>query len=182
MKQRADPPAPQNERRRPSRLLPQLIKFGAVGAVGVVVNVVVFNSLMLTVFAPKVMQHGPIYATIIATTVAIVTNWVGNRFWAFSAQRQTNTVREGIEFGLVSLAGMGIPLLCLWISHYLLGYRSLLADNISNYVVGLAIGTLFRFALYRWWVYSPERAHSRRAKDARTGLAASPDRRLVGNS
>jgi putative flippase GtrA len=182
MKPRTDVPAPENEHRRASRLLPQLIKFGAVGAVGVLVNVVVFNSLMLTVFAPKVMQHGPIYATIIATTVAIITNWVGNRFWAFSAQRQTNTLREGIEFGLVSLAGMGIPILCLWISHYLLGYKSLLADNISNYIVGLAIGTVFRFALYRWWVYAPNRAGSRRAKDASTGLAASPDRRLVSDS
>jgi hypothetical protein len=77
---------------------------------------------------------------------------------------------------------MGIPILCLWISHYLLDYKSLLADNISNYVVGLAIGTVFRFALYRWWVYAPDRGSSRRAKDASTGLAASPDRRLVSDS
>ncbi|MDQ1584437.1 MAG: hypothetical protein QOF36_2491 [Microbacteriaceae bacterium] len=182
MNQRADVPAHEHERRRASRLLPQLVKFGAVGAVGFLVNLVVFNLLMLTVFAPKVMHHGPIYATIVATVVAIVTNWVGNRYWAFSAQRQTSTAREALEFVLVSLAGMGIPLGCLWVSHYLLGYTSLLADNISNNVVGLAIGTLFRFALYRWWVYSPERINSRRAKNARTALAASPDRRLVSDS
>ena len=114
------------------------------------------------------LHHGPIYATIIATLVAIVTNWIGNRYWAFAKQRQSNTVREGVEFFLVSLAGMGIPLLCLWLSHYVLGFTSLLADNIANNVIGLALGTLFRFALYRWWVFSPDRvAAARRGHAAR---------------
>lgn len=149
-----------------SRLLPQLVKFGAVGAVGFVVNFAVFNGLMLTVFAK--LHHGTIFATIIATVVAIATNWVGNRYWAFAAQRQSNTAREGIEFLIVSLAGMGIPLLCVWVSHYLLGFTSLLADNIANNVIGLALGTLFRFAFYRWWVFSPERAERiRLARQAR---------------
>ncbi|GAA1446718.1 GtrA family protein [Leifsonia poae] len=153
-----------------SRLLPQLVKFGAVGAVGFVVNFAVFNGLMLTVFAK--LHHGTIFATIIATVVAIATNWVGNRYWAFAAQRQSNTAREGIEFLIVSLAGMGIPLLCVWVSHYLLGFTSLLADNIANNVIGLALGTLFRFAFYRWWVFSPERAErtrlARQAREATT--------------
>ena len=153
-----------------SRLLPQLVKFGAVGAVGFVVNFAVFNGLMLTVFAK--LHHGTIFATIIATVVAIATNWVGNRYWAFAAQRQTDTTREGIEFFIVSLAGMGIPLLCVWVSHYLLGFTSLLADNIANNVIGLALGTLFRFAFYRWWVFSPERAE--RTRLARAAAAPAP--------
>jgi putative flippase GtrA len=179
-----------------SRLLPQLVKFGAVGAVGFVVNFAVFNGLLLTVFSK--LHHGTIFATIIATIVAIVANWVGNRYWAFAAQRQSNTAREGVEFFIVSLAGMGIPLLCVWVSHYLLGYTSLLADNIANNVIGLALGTLFRFGFYRWWVFSPQRAH--RAVGTRpavttattttpvaaqvakvTNLPGAPDRGLVGD-
>jgi hypothetical protein len=66
-------------------------------------------------------------------------------------------VREGIDFVAVSLGGMFIGLGCLWISHYLLGFTSLLADNISTNVVGLALGTAFRFWLYRVWVFSPRR-------------------------
>jgi putative flippase GtrA len=169
---------------RAARLLPQLVKFGAVGAVGFVVNLVVFNGLMLTVFAG--VHHGTIYATVIATFLAIVTNWIGNRFWAFSGQRQSNAVREGIEFFLVSLAGMGIPLLCVWISHYVLGFTSLVADNIAINVVGLALGMLFRFALYRWWVFSPDRAQPAEKKDrpgaATASLPAAPDGGLVGDS
>jgi putative flippase GtrA len=179
-----------------ARLLPQLIKFGAVGAVGFVVNLLVFNGLMLFVLAN--VPHKTLYATAIATLVAIGTNWVGNRYWAFSGSRQDDATREGIEFFIVSLAGMAIPLLCVWVSHYLLGFQSLLADNIANNVVGLALGTLFRFAFYRWWVFSPERAAARaeRARISTTAhvaphrepapltgstLAAAPDRGLVGD-
>jgi hypothetical protein len=42
---------------------------------------------------------------------------------------------------------------CLWISHYLLGLDSALADNISANVIGLGLGTLFRFWSYRRWVF-----------------------------
>ncbi len=170
---------------RQARLLPQLIKFGAVGAVGFVINLAVFNALMLTVFARS--HHGALYATAIATVVAIAANWLGNRYWAFSGQRSSNAAREGVEFFVVSLAGMGIPLLCVWLSHYVLGFDSLLADNIANNVVGLGLGMLFRFAFYRWWVFSPARAaRTARATRAKTGqqapaLTGAPDRGLVGD-
>jgi hypothetical protein len=48
---------------------------------------------------------------------------------------------------------MLIALACLWFSHYALGLTSVLADNISANVVGLALGTLFRFWSYRRWVF-----------------------------
>src|SRR6478752_7599968 len=153
---------------RRARLLPQLIKFGAVGAVGFVVNLLVFNALMLFVLAG--VPHKTLFATAIATLVAIGTNWVGNRYWAFSGNRNENATREGVEFFVVSLAGMAIPLACVWVSHYLLGHHSLLADNISNNVIGLALGTVFRFAFYRWWVFSPRRS------TARAGRAGSTER------
>jgi len=173
-----------------ARLIPQLIKFGAVGAVGFVVNLVVFNALMLFVLVD--VPHKTLYSTAIATLVAIGANWLGNRYWAFAGNRSENATREGIEFFIVSLAGMAIPLLCVWVSHYLLGYQSLLADDIANNVVGLALGTVFRFAFYRWWVFSPDRAAARTARvparDRRekapiTGstLASAPDRGLVGD-
>jgi putative flippase GtrA len=65
----------------------------------------------------------------------------------------------------------------VWLSHYVLGFTSLLADNIANNVIGLLLGTLFRFAFYRWWVFSPKRAHRARA----VALAGSPDGGLIGD-
>lgn len=138
-------------------LASQVGKFGAVGLVGFVVDVAVFTLLRTTVFTPENMHAGPMYAKIISTMFAIAANWVGNRFWTFGEHRQARALREGIEFLAVSLVGMGIGLACLWISHYVLGYTSVLSDNISSNVIGLALGSVFRFALYRFWVFSPSR-------------------------
>jgi putative flippase GtrA len=139
------------------RLMVQMIQFGVVGAAGLLVDLIVFNALRLTVLAPENVGTGPLIAKVVSTLLAIVTNWLGNRYWTFAPDRRSNTVREGLEFFAVSLAGMGIGLGCLWVSHYVLGFTSVLADNISANVVGLALGAVFRFTLYRYWVFSPNR-------------------------
>ncbi|MCU1637105.1 MAG: GtrA family protein [Cryobacterium sp.] len=158
-------------------LTAQVAKFGAVGLVGFVVDVTVFNLLRTTVFDPDEVHAGPLYAKLISTVMAIAANWVGNRFWTFGAGRQSKTLREGVEFFAVSLVGMGIGLACLWFSHYVLGYTSVVADNISSNVLGLALGAVFRFTLYRWWVFAPHRSAPSEAP-----LSPAPERRLVGES
>ena len=39
----------------------------------------------------------------------------------------------------------------------MLGFQTLLADNLARNVVGLVLGTAFRFLLYRYWVYGSNR-------------------------
>jgi Predicted membrane protein len=138
-------------------LISQFARFGAVGAVGFVVDIAVFNLLRATVFAPELIHEGPLLAKIVSTTIAIACNWIGNRYWTFREHRGRQLLREGIEFGVVSVGGMLIGLACLWVSRYVLGFDSLLADNIASNVVGLGLGTLFRFTLYRLWVFAPHR-------------------------
>ncbi|HEV7951098.1 MAG TPA: GtrA family protein [Glaciihabitans sp.] len=138
-------------------LFAQLARFGAVGAIGLVVDVTIFNVLRLTVLAPESVEHGPFWAKVISTSVAILVNYIGNRYWTFGAWRRRRAWRESLEFILVSIGGMLIGLGCLWVSREVLGYTSLLADNISSNVIGLGLGTAFRFALYRLWVFNPNR-------------------------
>ncbi len=140
------------------QLLAQLGRFGAVGLIGLVVDVGVFNILRTTVLAPETLHEGPVLAKVISTSLAIVANWIGNRYWTFGATRRAQVVREGVEFALVSVGGMLITLACLWVSHYVLGFTSVLADNIAGNVVGLALGTAFRFLFYRRWVFHPKRS------------------------
>lgn len=139
------------------------MKFGLVGGVGFVLDFGIFNLLRLTVLAPEQVHEGPIVAKVISTLVAIAANWIGNRYWTFGPHRRSDSALEALEFLAVSLAGMGVGLLCLWISHYVLGFDSLLADNISSNVVGLLLGSLLRFALYRHWVYHPRRSGRQRS-------------------
>jgi putative flippase GtrA len=159
-------------------LLAQLVRFGLVGAVGLVIDVGVFNLLRITVLAPEEVHHGPIYAKLISTSLAILANWLGNRYWTFGHARRPRLLREGFEFAIVSVGGMLIGLFCLWVSHYALGFTSLLADNLSSNVVGLALGTAFRFWLYRVWVFRgeprPEKSAPAQSGSARSGSAESP--------
>lgn len=146
-------------------LIAQLARFGVVGLIGFVIDVGVFNILRATVLEPSVVHEGPFIAKTISTCLAIAANYVGNRYWTFGANKREQVVREGIEFVVVSLGGMLITLACLWVSHYALGFTSVLADNISGNVIGLALGTAFRFAFYRSWVFHPSRSMPLRAAE-----------------
>jgi putative flippase GtrA len=97
-------------------------------------------------------------AKVVSTSLAIIFNWLGNRSWTFRHERHTHIVREFVEFVAASLLGMGVSLACLWFTHYVLNLTSLLADNISGNIIGLGLGTIVRFVLYRYWVWSPRRA------------------------
>jgi putative flippase GtrA len=145
-------------------LLGQFLRFGVVGFGGLIVDVVVFNVLRATVLAPDVLHEGPVIAKIISTSLAIIASWLGNRYWTFRTEHRRPAAREAIEFAIVSIGGLGISLGCLWVSHYLLGFTSVLADNIATNVVGLAFGTAFRFTFYRLWVFAPERGRLRAAE------------------
>jgi putative flippase GtrA len=137
----------------------ELIRFGLIGGIGLLVDIVVFNALVATVLSSSV-HGGPLIAKFISTALAIGLNWVGNRFWTYRHRPRGNLLREGIEFIIVSAAGLMIALGCLWFANYVLDDTSLLADNIATNVVGLGLGTAFRFALYRWWVFGHARSTS----------------------
>ncbi len=137
----------------------QLVQFALVGGVGFVVDTGVFNLLRLTVFDPARIHEGPLLAKTVSTIVAIAVNWVGNRYWTFGPHRSTRGAMEALEFLAVSILGMLVGLGCLWVSHYVLGFDSPLADNISANAIGLLLGSIVRFALYRHWVYHPRRAN-----------------------
>ena len=141
-------------------LVTQLSRFGVVGLGGLVIDVAVFNILLTTVLNPSAVHAGPILAKVISTSLAILTNWLGNRHWTVRRDRKHNWAREGVEFVIVSLGGMAISLFCLWISHYVLGFTSILADNIATNGIGLVLGTAFRFTFYRLWVFNGGRGRS----------------------
>lgn len=128
------------------------LKFGVVGLVGFAVDIGIFNALLLSGSGDEWWSH-PVGAKFVSTSVAIVVNWIGNRYWTFRHDRHHHVVREFVEFVAASVAGMGVTLMFVWLTHDVLGFTSLLADNISANVVGLGLGTAVRFVLYRYWVW-----------------------------
>lgn len=95
-------------------------------------------------------------AKTVSVSIAVIFSWVTNRLWTFRTKRTSAKTREFIMFVLVNLAGMLIALACLWVSRYGLGLRSQFADNISANVVGLVLGTIFRYIMYRYIVFDSD--------------------------
>ena len=155
------------------QLLGSALKFGVVGLICYGIDVGIFNVLRLGILGDEHFFQGPIGAKIVSVTISTLASWFGNRLWTFRQDRRQNVLLELVEFGVIAVVGMGISLLCLYVSHYLLGFDTLLADNISTNVIGLVLGTAFRFLLYRFWVYSPRRHDGLAARTARAEIAVS---------
>jgi putative flippase GtrA len=128
----------------------EVISFLMVGGAGYVVDVAVFNWLLsIHPFA----SWDPSIARVLAVLAATVVTYVGNRSftWTGSSDRRG---REVTLFAVFNAIGLAISVLTLVVSHDVLGLTSRLADNLAANVVGLALGTAFRFWSYRTFVFA----------------------------
>jgi putative flippase GtrA len=133
------------------RLSPEVVSFLAVGGVGYVVDVSAFNYLRS---APVLNTVDPSIAKVLAVALAMVVTYIGNRAVTWRGEGTLGRHREVALFILFNVIGLGFSVLTLVVSHDLLGLTSRLADNISANVVGLALGTAFRFWSYKRFVFT----------------------------
>jgi putative flippase GtrA len=139
---------------RSRRLFEEMLKFGVVGAVAYVVDVAVFNALRYEgELWSGPLSHKPITCKVISVLVATGVTFVGNRSWTWRDRPRRGVRRQLGLFVVLNGVGMLIAVGCLAVSHYLMGFTSALADNISANGVGLVLGTAFRFWAYRRWVF-----------------------------
>ncbi len=131
------------------KLMAEVSKFGTVGLIALVIDVGLFNLMLLS---PWMMAH-PITAKAISVVVATTASYFLNRKWTYNDRETKGDIREYVLFFVFNGIAMLITLGCLWFSHYALGLTSALADNISANVIGLALGTAFRFWAYRTYVF-----------------------------
>lgn len=130
----------------------EIAKFGIVGLSALVVDIGLFNILRFA-GGEGPLYDKPLTAKVISVAVATVVAYAGNRFWTFRHRGRSRVAKELPLFFALNGVAMLIAVGCLWLSHYVLGFTSPLADNISANVVGLGLGTLFRFWSYRKWVF-----------------------------
>lgn len=140
---------------RVRHLGPEAVKFGIVGLTGVALQFVVFNLLRYAGPGGVGPLNGkPVTALVLAIAAATVVTYLGNRYWTYRHRRRGHPARELPVFVVLNAIAIGIGSLCLAFSTYVLGLRSPLADNLSGNVIGLGLGTLFRFWSYRRFVFT----------------------------
>ncbi len=117
------------------------IKFGIVGAIGVVVNeglLILFQSMGVYFLT----------AGALAIEISIVSNFVLNDLWTFRDRRSGNAAARLVKFNVLMLAGLVVNLAVLDAGTAYFG----LASAISN-LIGIAAAFVLRYALsvkYAW--------------------------------
>ncbi|MFJ8472942.1 GtrA family protein [Kitasatospora sp. NPDC094011] len=166
--------------RVPARLRPallrhrRLVKYLLVGSGCFALTTVLDFELKFTV-----LTHQPVAALTVATVIATVVSYALNRRWAF---RTDGRRPEALLFFLVSAVAIGVNVIPLALSRYLLDLREPyvtpfqqeVADFLSGMVVGTFVAMLFRFWAMQRWVFTSAaaRTHQGRAPDPEPGYAA----------
>jgi putative flippase GtrA len=131
-------------------LFRELGKFGVVGGCAYLIDTVIFKIALSAM--------NPLLAKTLATAISGTLAFIGNRHWTWRDRPRSGLRREYTLYFVFNVVGLAIGLACLGISHYLLGrvwpiFTTQLADLVSANLVGVALGTLFRFWSYRTIVF-----------------------------
>jgi len=135
----------------------EVLTFLAVGGTGYVVDVAAFNLLRS---AGPLAGLDPAAARTAAVAVAMVVTYAGNRSLTWRGATSGNRRREVGLFVLFNIVGFGFSVVALVLSHDVLGLTSRLADNVSANVIGLALGTVFRYLTYKRFVFAAPAPHA----------------------
>lgn len=126
------------------QLIHEGAKFGIIGVAGIFLNIGIVNALYFI---------GPLKAATVAVIVTTIISYVANRYWSFRHRERTSVPRETVMFFVLNGIGLLIQWAAVGSAYYGLGHHDRLTYNIAN-MVGIVLGTLFRFWSYRKWVWA----------------------------
>jgi putative flippase GtrA len=122
-------------------------KFLIVGGIGTLITIAGADALHLGLGVDGFTSLA------VATLVATVITYLGNRFWTFRHRESAaSTPRETTMFFVLNVIGLLIQECFIWGARYGLGLKGGLWYN-AALLVGIGFGTLFRFWSYRKWVW-----------------------------
>lgn len=129
-------------------LLREISAFGVVGIINLGIDIVLFNLLH------QAVGLGPLTSKVLATCVSATTAYFMHRKWSFAHRARTGLRREYTLFFLLNGIGLAIGLLVIAVVRYGFDRGDVFALNVAN-LVGIGLGTIFRYLTYRRFVFLP---------------------------
>ena len=114
-------------------------KFSAVNVVATAVALVLFNLLahgIPGIHTPGPLNGWPLTSWFLANCVGMAISFNGSRRYAFKHRKPSGPGGGALIYVVINLVSFVIPMACLWITRNVLGWDSVLADNVSANVVG----------------------------------------------
>jgi len=128
-------------------LIHEFAKFAVIGVAGVFITNGVYDLLFIH------LGLGPVTSTTIATIVATIVSYLGNRYWSFRDRQRTGIPREIVIFTVLNGIALLIQDATVAFNYYLLGLGH---NKLAGFIAlnaGIALATLFRFWSYRHFVW-----------------------------
>lgn len=133
--------------KRPREVV-RFLKFAAVGALGMVVDLTVLN-IMHKVFGLPLLA-----ANTISFSTAVLSNFTWNRLWTFPESRQRPLLPQLGQFALVNVVGLAINNLVLWVVFNLIkGFVPDPLDYNLAKIVAIGVVLFWNYGINRLWTY-----------------------------
>ena len=137
------------------RLIGEILRFMAVGAVSTAVAILLYNWLTYAPYQLWSPLTGHVTTSyIVSHAVGMLVSYELSRRWTFRNRVEQKPGEGFVSYAVINIITMTtIPIGCLWFSRHVLGLASQLADNLSGNVIGLLISQVARFYLFRKFVF-----------------------------
>ena len=151
------------------QIIHEFAKFGIIGVIGLAITNIGYALLH---------SHGvgPVTSTTIATIIATIVAYFGNRYWSFRHRERTSVPREGTIFFVLNGIGLLIQDAVVAFNSYVLHLEHHKVAEFLALNIGIALATVFRFWSYRKFVWAAP------AGDAGTGATAPLDAEHLGQA
>lgn len=135
----------------------KFFRFAIVGTLGSIVDFGIFNLLATFLKVPAII------ASVVSFSLAVVNNFIWNRYWTYPETRKVPVAKQLTQFALVSVAGLGIrtplfaiiekPLISLaekWIPNILT--PTIVGHNVALALVILVV-LVWNYFVNRKWTF-----------------------------
>ncbi len=111
------------------KLIEQMIKFGFVGFL------CFFIDWGIMVFLTEVFGINPLISSTISLTVSVTVNYILSVTFVFETDKNANKGSQFVIFVLLSIVGLGVNELCMWLGTDLLGIHYMITKVGATAVV-----------------------------------------------
>jgi putative flippase GtrA len=127
----------------------RFFKFLVVGGLGFLVDTGSLSILVLVFSMDRVLAKG------IAFSLAVVNNFILNRLWTYPEARSKSLLAQIIQFGGVSLVGLGINLLVFgWVDKFASHWLGSILTLYTAQCAAVGVALFWNYAANRFVTYS----------------------------
>ena len=127
----------------------RFLKFLLVGGIGFVIDTGSLSALVFGLQTNRTLAKG------ISFSLAVMSNYLLNRFWTYPDSRSKSVLTQIAQFAVVSLVGLGINLVVFnWVDHVALHWVSSVLALYAAQACAVGVALFWNFGANRLVTYS----------------------------